>query len=384
MIGTAFICEFWRWNNGLIDSPRTRCNNQITIGPSWSAGRQPAAKIAGGYEHATADEAGMAPGRRRALRLAVAAPVAAAAAAARSASPSATSPSVETLNFLIAVERAKERGVDIEVTYFKSEDIAAQAVVGGQADVGVGAPYTVLQKVKAPIRIFYQMSTLRFFPVVNTEFYQDWKDLNGQEIAVHSRGSGTEAIMQLMAKRNGIDYSNISYVPGSEVRATALLQGHVKATIVDSANWRILEEKAPASSSCCRSRTSTPPTRRSTPTPSSWSASRRRSTSWSRSCSAPGARSTPTRRSSRSCARSTICCPTCPPTSRPRSSPYFTSSAPSEAFPEQRRRRRGGEGRLRVQRRGRQARGRSGHAEGRGLLGPWAARSGRSPSSGQC
>src|SRR5262245_38228811 len=68
---------------------------------------------------------------------------------------------VETLNFLIAVERAKERGVDIEVTYFKSEDIAAQAVVGGQADVGVGAPYTVLQKVKAPIRIFYQMSTLR-------------------------------------------------------------------------------------------------------------------------------------------------------------------------------------------------------------------------------
>jgi NitT/TauT family transport system substrate-binding protein len=150
---------------------------------------------------------------------------------------------VETLNFLIAVERAKERGIDIEVTYFKSEDIAAQAVVGGQADVGVGAPYTVLQKVKAPIRIFYQMSTLRFFPVVNTEFYQDWKDLNGQEIAVHSRGSGTEAIMQLMAKRNGIEYSNISYVPGSEVRATALLQGHVKATIVDSTNYRIIQDK---------------------------------------------------------------------------------------------------------------------------------------------
>src|SRR5688500_11518792 len=99
---------------------------------------------------------------------------------------------VETLNFLIAVERAKERGVGIETTYFKAEDIAAQAVVGGQADVGVGAPYTLLQKVRAPIRIFFQMSTLRFFPMVNTEFYQDWKDLDGQEIAVHSRGSGTE------------------------------------------------------------------------------------------------------------------------------------------------------------------------------------------------
>ena len=59
------------------------------------------------------------------------------------------------------------------MTFFKSEDIAAQAVVGGQADVGVGTPYALLQKVKAPIRIFYQMSTLRFFPVVNTEFYKD-------------------------------------------------------------------------------------------------------------------------------------------------------------------------------------------------------------------
>jgi NitT/TauT family transport system substrate-binding protein len=150
---------------------------------------------------------------------------------------------VETLNFLIAVERAKERGVGIDITYFKSEDIAAQAVVGGQADVGVGAPYTLLQKVKAPIRIFYQMSTLRFFPVVNTDFYQDWKDLDGQEIAVHSRGSGTEAIMQLMAARNGIKFANISYVPGSEVRTTALLQGHVKATVVDSAGMRILQQQ---------------------------------------------------------------------------------------------------------------------------------------------
>jgi len=152
---------------------------------------------------------------------------------------------VETLGFQIAIERAKERGVDIEVSYLKSEDIAAQAVVGGQANVGVGTPYAMLQKVKAPIRIFYQISALRFFPIVNTEFYKDWKDLDGQEIAVHSRGSGTEAIMMLMAQRHGITYSNISYVPGSEVRAGALLQGNVKASIVDSANRKLVMDKAP-------------------------------------------------------------------------------------------------------------------------------------------
>jgi NitT/TauT family transport system substrate-binding protein len=153
--------------------------------------------------------------------------------------------SVEALGFLTALERAKERGVDIDITYLKSEDIAAQAVVGGQADVGVGTPYALFQKVRAPIRIFYQMSTLRFYPVVNTEFYKDWSDLQGQEIAVHSRGSGTEAIMNLLAKKNGIRYGQVSYVPGSEVRTGALLQGNVKATIVDSAGWRLLQAKAP-------------------------------------------------------------------------------------------------------------------------------------------
>jgi NitT/TauT family transport system substrate-binding protein len=152
---------------------------------------------------------------------------------------------VETLNFLIALERAKERGVDVKVTFFKSEDVASQAVVGGEADIGVGTPYALIQKVKAPIWLFYQMSTLQFYPIVNTEFYKDWKDLDGQEIAVHARGSGTEAIMKLMAQKHGITYSNISYVPGSEVRAGALLQGNIKASIVDSTNRKLIESKAP-------------------------------------------------------------------------------------------------------------------------------------------
>ena len=143
---------------------------------------------------------------------------------------------VETLNFLVALERARERGVDVEVTFFNSEDVAAQAVVGGQADIGVGTPYALLQRVNAPIRMYFQMSTLRFYPVVNTEHYQDWPDLDGQEVTVHSRGSGTEAIMNLMALRHGIEFSNMSYVPGSEVRAGAMLQGTIRATIVDAAD----------------------------------------------------------------------------------------------------------------------------------------------------
>lgn len=151
--------------------------------------------------------------------------------------------SVETLGLLIAMERTKERGVPMDITFFNSEDVATQAVVGGQADIGVGAPYAFIQNSKAPIRMFYRMSTLQFFPVVNTEFYATWEDLDGQEVTVHSRGSGTEALMRLMETQHGIEYSAISYVPGSEVRAGAMLQGAVKATIVDSSGFRLLTEQ---------------------------------------------------------------------------------------------------------------------------------------------
>jgi NitT/TauT family transport system substrate-binding protein len=151
--------------------------------------------------------------------------------------------SVESLNLLIAMERAGERGVPMEMTFFNSEDVAAQAVLGGQADIGVGAPYAFLANSRAPLRMFYRMSTLLFFPVVNSEVYSGWADLDGEEVTVHSRGSGTEALMRMMEKVHGIEYSNVSYVPGSEVRAGAMLNGTINASIVDAANFRRLQEE---------------------------------------------------------------------------------------------------------------------------------------------
>jgi len=151
----------------------------------------------------------------------------------------------DDLQLLIAIERAKARGVDVEVTAFKSEELATQAVINGQADVGQGTPYAAIQKVNVPIRFFYQLYSLLFFPVVNKEAYKSWKDLDGQEIAVHARGSGTEAIVNLVAKQQGIKYKNISYIPGSQVRALGLLRGNIKATILDANNTNHVMKEAP-------------------------------------------------------------------------------------------------------------------------------------------
>ena len=153
--------------------------------------------------------------------------------------------SIDELPLLIAADHAKARGVDVEVTAFKSEEVATQAVINGQADVGQGTPYAAIQKVTVPIRFFYQLSALQFFPVVNKESYKSWKDLDGQEIAVQGRGSGTEAIMLLAAKEHGIKYKNVSYVPGSQVRALALMKGNIKATILDAPNKNLVMKDAP-------------------------------------------------------------------------------------------------------------------------------------------
>jgi NitT/TauT family transport system substrate-binding protein len=152
---------------------------------------------------------------------------------------------IDDLPLLIAAERAKARGVEVEITAFKSEELATQAVINGQADVGQGTPYAALQKVNVPIRFFYQLSTLQFFPIVAKEQYKTWKDLDGQEIAVQGRGSGTEAIMVLAAKQHGIKYKSISYVPGSQVRGLALLKGTIRATILDAPNTKFVMKEAP-------------------------------------------------------------------------------------------------------------------------------------------
>ncbi len=152
--------------------------------------------------------------------------------------------STETLSMVIALERAKAKGVDYEITFFSKEELAIQAVMNGQSDLGVGTPYSVIQKSKAPVRILFQGTRLVFFPVVDKK-YANWKALDGQPFTFHARGTGTEAIGNIIAKREGIKFGDRSYVPGSENRAIGMIKGQITGTILDLANKNQLMEKAP-------------------------------------------------------------------------------------------------------------------------------------------
>jgi NitT/TauT family transport system substrate-binding protein len=152
--------------------------------------------------------------------------------------------SVETLAMAIALDRAKERGVDLKTTSFAKEDLAIQAVISGQAQIGIATPYSVMQKSKGTVKNLVSLTRLVFFPVVEKATYKSWKDLNGQPFTFHARGSGTEAIGNIMAKRQGIQFGQRNYIAGSDNRIVALMNGQIKATILDLANTKILMEKA--------------------------------------------------------------------------------------------------------------------------------------------
>ena len=144
-------------------------------------------------------------------------------------------PSDELAAFFLALDRAKANGLDYEWTAFSDEELAIQSVLSGQMDIGFGTPYSAMQKSKAPIRIIYQLSKLKFFPVT-TKDYSKLEDLDGEPILLHSRGGGTDSIANVIEDRLGIKFGERSYISGSANRVAALLANQAQATIIDLSN----------------------------------------------------------------------------------------------------------------------------------------------------
>ena len=88
-------------------------------------------------------------------------------------------------------------GLDYEWTAFADEELAIQAILSGQMDIGFGTPYAAMQKSRAPIRIIFQLSKLKFFPVTSQK-YSKLEDLDGEPIMLHSRGGGTDSIANMI------------------------------------------------------------------------------------------------------------------------------------------------------------------------------------------
>ena len=90
-----------------------------------------------------------------------------------------------------------------------------------------------------PIRFFVQLWSLQFSRWWRTSATR----LEGPRRPGDRRAGprlGTRRSCCSWRRQHGIKYKNVSYVPGSQVRALALIKGNIRASILDATNKNFL------------------------------------------------------------------------------------------------------------------------------------------------
>ncbi len=131
---------------------------------------------------------------------------------------------------LLAWEQLKKQGIEVVPTFFPKTDLAVQAVVAGEADIGSAAGIAVVKAVESGMNIRIIGEQVRNeWQLVTPVSLKDPKQLDGKRVGYHAPITVTEALVKWMAQHYKIT-PNWMIIPGSEVRAEALMRGQLDAT----------------------------------------------------------------------------------------------------------------------------------------------------------
>ena len=140
---------------------------------------------------------------------------------------------------LLAWEQLKKQGIEVVPTFFPRTDLAVQAVVAGEADLGSAAGIAVVKAVESGMNVRVIGEQVRNeWQLVSPVSFKDPKQLDGKRVGYHAPITVTEALVKWMAQHYKIT-PNWLIIPGSDVRAEALMRGQLDATpaeIVDVLN----------------------------------------------------------------------------------------------------------------------------------------------------
>jgi NitT/TauT family transport system substrate-binding protein len=145
---------------------------------------------------------------------------------------------------LLAWEQLKKQGVEVVPTFFPKTDLAVQAVVAGEADMGTAAGIAVVKAVESGMNVRVIGEQVRNeWQLVTPVAFKDPKQLDGKRVGYHAPVSVTEALVKWMAAHYKITPTWM-IIPGSEVRAEALMRGQLDATPAEIADvLNILQTK---------------------------------------------------------------------------------------------------------------------------------------------
>ena len=131
---------------------------------------------------------------------------------------------------LLAWERLKGQGIEVTPKFFPKTDLAVQAVVAGEAEIGSAAGIAVVKAVESGMNLRIIGEQVRNeWQLVAPVSIKDAKQLDGKRVGYHAPITVTEALVKWMAKHYKINPAWM-IVPGSDVRAEALMRGQLDAT----------------------------------------------------------------------------------------------------------------------------------------------------------
>jgi NitT/TauT family transport system substrate-binding protein len=131
---------------------------------------------------------------------------------------------------LLAWEQLKKQGIEVIPTFFPKTDLAVQAVVAGEADMGSAAGIAVVKAVENGMNVRIIAEQVRNeWQLVTPASFKDPKQLDGKRVGYHAPITVTEALVKWMANHYKIT-PNWMIIPGSDVRAEALMRGQLDAT----------------------------------------------------------------------------------------------------------------------------------------------------------
>jgi len=131
---------------------------------------------------------------------------------------------------LLAWEQLKKQGIEVVPTFFPRTDLAVQAVVAGEADMGSAACIAVAKAVESGMSVRIIAEQVRNeWQLVTPVSIKDVKQLDGKRVGYHAPITVTEALVKWMAQHYKIT-PNWMIIPGSDVRSEALMRGQLDAT----------------------------------------------------------------------------------------------------------------------------------------------------------
>jgi NitT/TauT family transport system substrate-binding protein len=146
----------------------------------------------------------------------------------------------------LAFDALAERGLNVEYQFVAEDTLGIQAVIRGEADiVGATPPGTISAHQQDPNIQFLAQYNRQAWSLASTADITTVEQLAGKTVAVHGETSFTKTVADLIIEEYGLEDVEVVIIPGSDVRAQALLSGQIDATVLDIQDVALASQQAP-------------------------------------------------------------------------------------------------------------------------------------------